>query len=117
MLRIIEYSLDILWFISYPLCTLSSSFYILFCFLFVSFFCTYIEVSLYCVMHPFNKKKYYFLLSCHTDEALDHKLVDRFHSGFGIGYCSRVFFCWNGDASISDYYYITLLVLITVNFR
>ena len=51
VLRIIEYSLDILWFISYLLCTLSSSFYVLFCSRFVPFFSIYTGFPISCSSH------------------------------------------------------------------
>ena len=48
VLRIIEYSLDILWFISYLFVHYPPSFYTLFCFLFVPLFCIYIGVPILC---------------------------------------------------------------------
>ena len=58
-------------FIGYSLVYLISFLYIIFlyfCTLFVSFLClpdVYIYVSLYYLIHSFNKEKHYFILSFH----------------------------------------------------
>ena len=72
LLRIIEYSLYILLFISYLLYTLSSFLLHFILFLFCSillyiyiYIYIYISVSILCNTHSFHKEKYSFLLSFH----------------------------------------------------
>ena len=70
LLRIIEYSLDILWFISYIFCTLSSFLLNFILFFFVPLFCIYIGVSILCNISIQYRKVFFSSIISHGIRAM-----------------------------------------------